>query len=475
MMKRGPLNRNGSRILGMAHGLLGAAVRLAVAAEAAATELPPGTTFLPPSPQRQGEAVRGYEYLVAGDYVSSGVPLAVFREATRRSEHDLGRTGLASGVPYRYNVVRTKDGVEVVAPNCLTCHAEFLNGTLTIGLGNNSDDHTVYNPLAAAAAGLATALKFGADSPEVRAYQPAQRAYQAIGPLITTRVRGVNPADKIFAALAAHRQADDLSWIADRQFEVPVETIPTDVPAWWLLKKKHALYYNGLGRGDFARLSSASGMLTLKNSAEAAQIDTRFPDVIAWIRTLKAPKYPHPVDPTRATRGRSVFENRCAKCHGRYGENESFPNLVVDLDTVGTDPALARSYAERPEYHTWYNHSWYAHGPHAGRLEPTGGYVAPPLDGIWATAPYFHNGSVPTLRDVLDSSRRPAYWRRDFSNSWYDEVNGGWTTESRDRVDPGDRLTYDTTLPGYGNGGHEFGDALAEEARSDLVEYLKTL
>jgi len=459
----------------MASGVVLVVARLAAAGEGAATELPPGSTFLAPSPQRQGEPAKGYEYLVMGDYVSSGVPLAVFREATRRSEHDLGRTGSASGVPYRYNVVRTTEGVEVVAPNCLTCHAEFLNGTLVIGLGNNSDDHTVYNPLAAAAAGMATALKFGADSPEVRAYQPAQRAYQAIGPLITTRVRGVNPADKIFAALAAHRQAEDLSWLADRQFEVPIETTPTDVPAWWILKKKHALYYNGLGRRDFARLSSASGMLTLKDSAEAERIDARFPDVIAWIRTLKAPEYPHPVDTPRAARGQRVFENRCSKCHGHYGENESFPNLVVDLDTVGTDPVLAQSYAERPEYHTWYNQSWYARGPHAGRLEPTGGYVAPPLDGIWATAPYFHNGSVPTLRDVLDSDRRATYWRRDFSNSHYDETNGGWTAEPRDRADPGDRITYNTTLPGYGNDGHEFGDTLTEEARSDLVEYLKTL
>ena len=436
----------------------------------------PGTTVLPPSAQRPGTAAKGYEYLVNGDYVSSGAPLAIFRGAARRSEHDLGRTGSASGIPYRYNVVRAAEGPEVVAPNCLTCHAEFLNGALVIGLGNNSDDHTVYNPLAAAAGAMATAVKFGADSPEARAYQPAQRAYQAIGPLITTRVRGVNPADKIFAALAAHRQADDLTWLNDKQFEVPAETIPTDVPAWWLLKKKHALYYNGLGRGDFARLSSASGMLTLKDSTEAERIDARFPDVLAWIRTIEAPAYPHPVDASRAARGRDVFEKRCAECHGSYGgAGESFPNLLVDLETVGTDPALAQSYAKRPEYRTWYNRSWYARGPHAATLQPTGGYVAPPLDGIWATAPYFHNGSVPTLRDVLDSDRRPAYWRRDFSNSNYDEADGGWVTEKRDRVDPGDRLTYDTTLTGYGNGGHEFGDILSDEARTDLIEYLKTL
>lgn len=61
--------------------------------------------------------------------------------------------------------------------------------------------------------------------------------------------------------------------------------MPTDVPAWWLLKKKNALYYNALGRGDFARLSAASGMLTMTDSTEARRVDARMVDVIAWIRT----------------------------------------------------------------------------------------------------------------------------------------------------------------------------------------------
>ena len=43
---------------------------------------------------------------------------------------------------------------------------------------------------------------------------------------------------------------------------------------------------------------------------------------------------------------------------------------------------------------------------------PFPGYMAPPLDGIWATAPFFHNGSVPTIEGVLNSKARPAIWQR---------------------------------------------------------------
>ena len=102
------------------------------------------------------------------------------------------------------------------------------------------------------------------------------------------------------------------------------------------------------------------------------------------------------------------------------------------------------------------------------------GYVAPPLDGIWATAPYLHNGSVPTLDDLLKSSQRPAKWSRTFDNTAdYDAVKIGWkykveTTKSNTK-------TYDTTQLGYGNQGHIYGDKLTAEERKAVIEYLKTI
>jgi hypothetical protein len=113
----------------------------------------------------------------------------------------------------------------------------------------------------------------------------------------------------------------------------------------------------------------------------------------------------------------------------------------------------------------------------------TKGYQAPPLDGIWATAPYFHNGSVPTLYDVLNSKSRPQRYTRSFKTDKedYDFEKVGWkVTLVKDKL-PNTapaierRKIYDTTLPGRSNAGHTYGDKLTDPERMAIIEYLKTL
>ncbi|MEL6719462.1 MAG: hypothetical protein AAFP82_12160, partial [Bacteroidota bacterium] len=101
------------------------------------------------------------------------------------------------------------------------------------------------------------------------------------------------------------------------------------------------------------------------------------------------------------------------------------------------------------------------------------GYIAPPLDGIWATAPYLHNGSVPTIDALLNSKTRPTYWKRNIENYEFDETKVGWKYEEKN--DGIGKMTYDTSIPGYGNMGHYFGDKLSTEERNAVLEYLKTL
>lgn len=437
--------------------------------------LPAGTTFLEPSAQRSGDPEAGYQYLIYGDYISSGVPLQVFKNIFGdNSSDDLNRWGSSDGIPFRFNVVTAANGAKVVAPTCLTCHAERLDGKIIVGLGNNTYDYTTDQ---ASQFQLIDGLVkgfYGEGSPEWAAYQPISRAYKAIGPYIRTKMRGPNPADKIFGTLSAHRRADDLTWLHDKQFDVPLEVAPTDVPAWWLMKKKNALYYNALGRGDFARLSAAAGLLTMLDSTEAGRMDAHFADLMAWIRTIEPPVYPNPIDQNLAAQGKVVFEKNCSKCHGTYGTEDTYPNLLVNLATIGTDPLLSQNYQTYPQHQNWYNRSWYyARGAHKAQLLPNNGYIAPPLDGIWATAPYLHNGSVPTLEDLLNSPQRPVFWKRTFDSADYDQQKAGWnySVESAQT----DVNTYDTTLPGYGNGGHKFGDSLTAAERQAVVEYLKTL
>ena len=64
----------------------------------------------------------------------------------------------------------------------------------------------------------------------------------------------------------------------------------------------------------------------------------------------------------------------------------------------------------------WYSRSWFSNGDHPAKLVfPFNGYVAPPLDGVWITAPYFHNGSVPTIEAVLNSKFVPIFGQETLS------------------------------------------------------------
>jgi len=113
---------------------------------------------------------------------------------------------------------------------------------------------------------------------------------------------------------------------------------------------------------------------------------------------------------------------------------------------------------------------------------PFAGYVAPPLDGIWATAPFLHNASVPTLELVLNSLERPTYWRREnLESTNFDEEAGGWRYIAlpygqRDASsDENVVMIYDTTFFSQDNGGHNYGDHYTDAERRAVIEYLKTL
>jgi mono/diheme cytochrome c family protein len=226
----------------------------------------------------------------------------------------------------------------------------------------------------------------------------------------------------------------------------------------------------------------AASTLCSDSVEEARAIDEHLPDLAAYIKSLEAPAYPFEIDAALAASGREIFEDTCARCHGKYGgENEAdaYPNLVVALEEVGTDPTLALGAAlYSDEFLEWFNESFWGE---AAQLEPAIGYIAPPLDGIWATAPYFHNASVPTVEAVIDPTQRPKYWTRSFNTSDYDPQALGFNyTELEQGKDGATSASerariYDTTQVGYSNAGHDFGAEMSAEDRRALIEYLKTL
>jgi hypothetical protein len=299
------------------------------------------------------------------------------------------------------------------------------------------------------------------------------RAGKAIGDKIYTEVKGVNPADRLTAVLIAQRDKNTLAWQDSASVKLPEQVIPSDVPAWWLLKKKHGMFYNGFGRGDFGRFLMGAILLTVNDTLHANKVDARMDDVLAYMNSLQPPKYPKPIDQSLAKQGQVIFETNCAKCHGFYGKYASYPNYLIPQQVIGTDSMLNHSNYQYSDMIDWFNTSWFAKGDHPARLVPFNGYIAPPLDGVWITAPYLHNGSVPTIEALLDSRKRPQYWSRNFNKTEYDYEKLGWVYRAEPK--PGGRSVYNTTLPGYGNYGHSFGDKLNEEERKSVLEYLKTL
>lgn len=410
----------------------------------------------------------GLNQLLNGSAVTCGVPLTLWKQVVGPQTPTLaGRTGANRTLADGFTATTGRTGLEVVAPNCLQCHAGQLLGKTVLGLGNSWLDETVDpTSLLEMSRGF---LRPGPMRTELDAWLTPMRA---VGPRIVLDTVGVSSADDLAAVLMAHRDARTLAWKTEATPPLDDEPpVPVDVPAWWLARDKSTVFATGIGRAKegadwtLARASlMASASLTCTDSPrEVERIIAAFTSVPATLDRLEVPKWPWPIDAALAKSGEGLFETHCASCHREA--------KVVSLDMVKTDPLLAeRTAGPAVSRLQWFNDSPY--GTHA-RLVSTHGYVAQPLRGVWATAPYFHNGSVPTLEGVLDSTKRPEKWSRPSDSKAYDSAAVGWRF-TREETKRSTRV-YDTTRRGYGNQGHSFGDALTAEQRLAMLEYLKTL
>jgi hypothetical protein len=186
-----------------------------------------------------------------------------------------------------------------------------------------------------------------------------------------------------------------------------------------------------------------------------------------WIWTLPPPKYPFAIDEARSARGKEIFTQQCAGCHSFGGQKTG---AVEDIASIKTDPYRLNSYtyALTGNQASLYPASQYRFTHFA----KTNGYANQPLDGVWARAPYLHNGSVPTLLDLLsDPADRPKQFARGYDV--YDQHKVGFVADTPSARQAG--FWYDTQLPGNANSGHLFGTTLPTDQKLDLIEFMKTL
>ena len=429
----------------------------------------PSDAPIPASPQRGGDPKKGWDALTGEGYVGCGVPRTLWDRFGAAAVSGVARIDRPRGaeLPYFMNPGKTASGVDVVTANCLGCHAAFLRGELVVGLGEVSTDF--------ATEGTADAVAMGGLMVSGDARAEVAKLAGRMRPLEKIRMRsaGANPADHIAAVLFAHRDPKTLAW-SDEEL-IPIaddEAIPVDVPAWWLLKKKSAMFHTGAGRGDQTRIMMTASVLCVDDVATATAIDAYFPDIRAFLMTLEPPTYPGAIDRRLVASGKQTFVARCSKCHGTYGQGGAYHSRIISLDKVGTDPKLAEHAGQfAAPFTRWFNSSFYGE---LSKLEPGLGYVPPPLDGVWATAPYLHNGSVPNLAAVLDSSLRIPKIAIVRGRDAYDLTAVGWPNRAPD-ASTDERWIYDASAPGYANTGHTFGDKLTPTERATVIEYLKTL
>lgn len=384
-----------------------------------------------------------------------------------------GRKGLNRFLPTSA-VAKKLQGVTSIMESCLVCHAGALQGKMVAGLGNSFLDATSeQDPVQADAL-----AKLTLSDTEKRVLDDWLSYYRGLAPYARTTSMGTIPALYFTGYFFSHRRPADFEWQETPYFPMLETPNPeTDIPPLWLLKKKTALYYGGEATGKLER-SIMQFMSPPGNTLEDLKAkEGDFRDILAWMKQLEPPPFPGRIDAAEAAQGKLVFEESCQKCHGTYGEDWEYNNDVVSLQKVKTDPARA-DFMNRLPYAQHYNQTWFGE---VSQLTPTNGYVAPPLDGIWASAPYLHNGSVPTLVALLDPEKRPTYFIRSRNSRDYDFEAVGWKHEvipygQAQAPDPATRRQiYDTTLYGKSNQGHDFGARLSASERQSVLEYLKTL
>lgn len=252
-------------------------------------------------------------------------------------------------------------------------------------------------------------------------------------------------------------------------------------PPWYTFRTKlegKASYYWDGGHpkdGNFSAFTYLPGFFQFDGTDVRNALAEWMDGGHAFLASLEAPKYPFPVDEARAKRGREIYDETCSECHGVYEgaatpANLVYPGRVVAIEEVDTDPKRAHFPAEFAIRMKKILKDQYV----ARR-----GYVAVPLDGIWARAPYLHNGAVPTLRMMFRPDTRPRIWAltADPNNkSDYLQDDVGWKFEALEARDESyDRIFDPDITDGLGNGGHRYGSDLDDEDLEALLAFLKTL
>ena len=274
-------------------------------------------------------------------------------------------------------------------------------------------------------------------------------------------------------------RVDTFTPYKSRAFNFIVEDLPkketqgsaSDFPSIWNQRPRQGMNLHWDGNNDSVAERNKSAALALVSPTNI-NLDS-ITRTANWLLDLPAPKYPYAVNTELAAQGQPIFEQNCASCHAFGSEKVG---KVTPLETIGTDTGRFDSYTPEfaaNQYSLFAGITYKGEDQRFTHFQKTKGYANHPLDGLWLRAPYLHNGSVPTLKDLLEKpENRPGKFYR--GNDVFDQENFGFVSDLA--TDDGRSFfEYDTSEPGNGNGGHLYGIDLAPTDKTALIEYMKTL
>ncbi|MFM2356220.1 MAG: hypothetical protein RLZZ528_1956 [Pseudomonadota bacterium] len=480
-------------------------------------------------PQRFDDPVAAFKYGSTGGDRSFGIPYVIWQVLPAAFPEFMpdGGTGweafgfitdpadaaLLDGHPRPVGTsLRNYQGIDRIFLNCAACHTGRLRlpgeeaDRIIPGMPSNTVDLQAFQTFLTRAAAshrfTPDTILAAIEAKGIR-LNPVTRAilrYVGIG-LIRDRLNEVGER----LDFGAHQPAFgpgrfDTFSSAKALFNWPVKHIPAsqrigvvDFPSIFLQGRREGMQLHW--DGNNTRLAERDRSASFGTGATPALLDRDYlAGVEAWLATLEPPALPG-VDPLLAAQGKPYYDAYCRDCHGpdgrAFGPGMGRLGTVIPISEIATDRARLDNYT----FDLSVNQSQlYAltTGERFRHFRKTDGYAAAPLDGLWLRAPYLHNGAVPTLWDLLQPpDRRPAtFWR---GATAYDPRHVGFATApppgqpalclmTRGDAWPGcDGRAPDNNgtclsdhCPGNGNAGHDYGTGLPDDAKWQLIEYLKT-
>ncbi len=366
---------------------------------------------------------------------------------------------------------------------CVACHSGRAAGQFVIGLGNKNID----------------VLQMGKDVALIEAYWKwfvpwlmKDRAYIE-----------VEDASLEFVNYLANPKIGNLtqglvpiSFIRGWFYRIHGQELPGDmtrgqvkVPPLWGYgeKRKAGQFCDGFGDGTELGWAVAVELAAGQTPEAVRAYYPKVKEAEESFSHLLPPPYPFEIDPMLAGRGREIYLNSCVRCHGKYQrDNDGLPVyeqphwipwqiVKTDRDRLNGHSLAFNQLVDGNPLNQILRYKTSEHG-----------YFAPRLDGVWSRFPYLHNGSVANLADLLTpAAERPKIFsmRRAGDRERFDVKRMGLTTPAHPRelaamqaeAKAGARDIYDTTRIGHSNEGHEFFTDLEDDAKTALIEYLKTL